>query len=64
MNTTEVAMLGGAVLKKKRNGAALRRRKSGVAPERKRNGEVQERNLRISFTLATGDTGFLQHLAA
>ena len=52
MNTTEVAMLGGAVLKKKRNGAALRRRKSGVAPDR---------NPRISLNIAAGGTGFLRH---
>src|SRR6266404_4740223 len=61
MNTTEVAMLGGVVPKKKRNGAALRKRKSGVAPERKRNGAVPNRNLRISLNKAAGGTGFLRH---
>src|SRR5260221_12443540 len=52
MNTAEVAILGGAVLKKKRNGAALKRRK---------NGEVPDRNLRISLNVAAGGTGFLRH---
>src|SRR5258706_11358414 len=52
MNTTEVAILGGAVLKKKRNGAVLKRRK---------NGEVPNRNLRISLNKAAGGTGFLRH---
>ena len=52
MNTTEVAILGGAVLKKKRNGAVLKRRK---------NGEVPNRNLRISLNIAAGGTGLLRH---